>query len=46
MKDLIEQALAMIQDRPKEEIDLMHYVLTMEDDLKVADYVNLKDQAE
>ena len=36
MKDLIEQALEMIHDRPKEEIELMHYVLTMDDDLKAA----------
>lgn len=36
MKDLIEQALEMIYDRPAEEIELMHYVLTMDDDLKVA----------
>jgi len=36
VKDLIDQALAMISDRPKEEVEFMHYVLTMEDDLKYA----------
>lgn len=36
MKDLIEDALEMIQDRPAAEIELMHYVLTMDDDLKAA----------
>lgn len=36
MKDLIEDALEMIYDRPKEEIELMHYVLTMDDELKAA----------
>lgn len=36
MKDLIEQALAMIQDRPRDEIELMHATLTMDDELKVA----------
>jgi len=36
MKELIEQAMGLIQDLPEEQSKLMYDILRWEDDLKVA----------